>query len=126
MDQEERSLWSPIAHGLGFHWRYTRERASSVEAMEGTLEVAPRWEVPPCSAAAAGAVVSAASPVGGTVVRGGGATMSIAGSWVEWLWAVSDLAIAAILPLVFLLPTTVVWKASMDWKIGGTDSLSTC
>ncbi|BBH08687.1 Protein kinase superfamily protein [Prunus dulcis] len=58
---------------------------------------------------------------GGTVVRGGGATMSIAGSWVEWLWAV---AIAAVLPLVFLLPTMVVWKATVDWKIGGTDSLS--
>ncbi|CAL9003897.1 unnamed protein product [Prunus brigantina] len=76
----------------------TRERASSVKAMEGMLEVAPRlgqmsppgWEVPPCSAAAAGAVVSAASSVGSTTVRGGGATMSIAGSWVEWLWAVTD------------------------------------
>ncbi|CAL9024584.1 unnamed protein product [Prunus brigantina] len=56
----------------------------------------------------------AAGPVGGTVVRGGGTTTSIAGSWVEWLWAVADLAIAAVLPLVFMLPTMVVWKASVD------------
>ncbi|KAI5343306.1 hypothetical protein L3X38_011182 [Prunus dulcis] len=53
----------------------------------------------------------------------GGATMSIAGSWVEWLWAVADRAIVATLPLVFMLPTMVVWKASVDWKIGGTDFL---
>ena len=59
------------------------------------------------------------------MVRGGGATMSIARSWVEWLWAVADLALAAVLPLVFMLPTMVVWKASVGWKIGGTDSLST-
>ncbi|XP_008222086.1 PREDICTED: protein DJ-1 homolog B-like [Prunus mume] len=53
----------------------------------------------------AGAVVTAASPVGGTVVRGGGATMLIAGLWVEWLWAIADRDITAILPLVFLLST---------------------
>ncbi|CAL8155899.1 unnamed protein product [Prunus armeniaca] len=52
--------------------------------------------------------------VGATVVRDGGATMSIAGSWVEWLWAVTDLAIAAGLLLRCLLPTLVVWKASME------------
>ncbi|CAL8153379.1 unnamed protein product [Prunus armeniaca] len=37
-----------------------------------------------------------------------------------------ELSIAAVLLLVHFLPTMVVWKASMDWKIGGTDSLSTC
>ncbi|BBN68330.1 Leucine-rich repeat protein kinase family protein, partial [Prunus dulcis] len=53
------------------------------------------------------------SSTSGTVVRGGGAAMSIAGSWVEWLWAVADLAIAAVLPLVFLLPTMLFGR--LQW-----------
>ncbi|CAL2258766.1 unnamed protein product [Prunus armeniaca] len=55
-----------------------------------------------------------AGQVGATVVRGGGVTMSIAGSWVEWLWDVTDLAIAAVLLLRRLLSTMVVWNASVD------------
>ncbi|CAL2271744.1 unnamed protein product [Prunus armeniaca] len=42
MDQEERIVWSLIAHRLGFHWRCVWEHRSNTMANEGMFVVVPQ------------------------------------------------------------------------------------